>query len=52
MFLLNEGLIRNELAKTSKADHRAEMVDKLLMECKDSIQIIREDLKNDSVSGI
>ncbi|KAL7640248.1 UNVERIFIED_CONTAM: hypothetical protein RMT77_009662 [Armadillidium vulgare] len=47
LFLLNEGLIHEELTKTSKPEERVEMLDKLLMDCKDSIQIIREDLKND-----
>lgn len=47
LFLLNEGLIHEELEKISSADERAEMLDKLLMECKDAIQLVRDDLKND-----
>ena len=48
LFLLNEGLIHEELSKTSNFDERVEMLDKLLMECKDAIQLVREDLKNDA----
>lgn len=47
LFLLNEGLIHEELDKTTSADERVEMLDKLLMECKDALQLVRDDLKND-----
>ncbi|XP_071527965.1 signal recognition particle subunit SRP68 [Panulirus ornatus] len=47
LFLFNEGLIHEELEKTSCADEREKMLDKLLMECKDAIQLVRDDLKND-----
>lgn len=50
LFLLNEGLIHEELDKTSSADERVEMLDKLLMECKDALQLVRDDLKSDAVS--
>ena len=47
LFLLNEGLIHEELAKVSSPEDRVDMLDKLLMECKDAIQLLKEDLKND-----
>ncbi|KAK7007750.1 signal recognition particle subunit srp68, partial [Halocaridina rubra] len=47
LFLLNVGLIHEELEKTSSSDDCVNMLDKLLFECKDALQIIRDDLKND-----
>lgn len=47
LFLLNEGLIHEELENIESADKRVEMLDKLLMECKDALQLVRDDLKND-----
>lgn len=46
LFLLNEGLIHEELSKSSSSEC-VELLDKLLFECKDALQIIRDDLKND-----
>lgn len=48
--MLNEGLIHEELENIESADKRVEMLDKLLMECKDALQLVRDDLKNDAVS--
>jgi len=48
LFLVNEGLIHDELEKASGAEEQADMLDKLLAECKDAIQLIREDLKIDA----
>ncbi|KAK4306411.1 hypothetical protein Pmani_021767 [Petrolisthes manimaculis] len=47
LFLFNEGLIHGELEKTSDPDEQVRMLEKLLMECKDAIQLVRDDLKND-----
>ncbi|KAG0718993.1 Signal recognition particle subunit SRP68 [Chionoecetes opilio] len=49
LFLLNEGLIHEELARTAEADERVRRLDRLLMECKDAIQLVRDDLKADAV---
>lgn len=49
--MLNEGLIHEELENIESADKRVEMLDKLLMECKDALQLVRDDLKNDPVSS-
>ena len=49
LFLLNEGLIHEELDKTDEADERVRRLDRLLMECKDAIQLVRDDLKTDAV---
>lgn len=48
LFLLNEGLIHEELDRTDEADERVRRLDKLLMECKDAIQLVRDDLKADA----
>ncbi|CAL4191692.1 unnamed protein product, partial [Meganyctiphanes norvegica] len=47
LFLLNEGLIHDEVEKAASAEEQADMLDKLLAECKDAIQLLREDLRND-----
>lgn len=48
LFLVNEGLIHEELARTEEADERVRLLDRLLMECKDAIQLVRDDLKTDA----
>ncbi|XP_063853403.1 signal recognition particle subunit SRP68-like [Scylla paramamosain] len=48
LFLVNEGLIHEELARTEEANERVRLLDRLLMECKDAIQLVRDDLKADA----
>ncbi|XP_045111416.1 LOW QUALITY PROTEIN: signal recognition particle subunit SRP68-like [Portunus trituberculatus] len=47
LFLVSEGLIHEELDRTADASERVRLLDRLLMECKDAIQLVRDDLKND-----
>ena len=47
---MNEGLIHEELSRADDDDERVRLLDRLLMECKDAVQLVRDDLKTDAVS--
>ena len=49
-FLAREGAIHSELTKMQVAEERVARLDRLLILCKDAVQLVREDLKNDPVS--
>ena len=41
--------LEGELGRTASSDEKMEMYERLLMECQDSMQILREDLASETV---